>query len=137
MQHDSVRRYHECIPPYLVNRPHPMINHALEQIEKAKNADLSGIVNAGDGKFVVTSFTSVEGTKSYDLTFGDAENMPHCSCDAWRRSSYLCKHFFAIFRKHPEWGWNKVSSLYTDSPFTTLNPGTRFRNRVRMAVRCV
>ena len=109
MQHDSVRRYHECIPPYLVNRPHPMINHALAQIEKAKNADLSGIVNAGDGKFVVTSFTSVEGTKSYDLTFGDAENMPHCSCDAWRRSSYICV---------------SISSPYSES--TQNGAGTKF-----------
>ena len=122
MQHESVRKYHESIPPYLVNRPHPLVGHALSKIEKAKGADLTGIVIVERGKFLVTSFTQESGQVDYDTSFGDEDEMPHCTCHDWRKSSYLCKHFYAIFRKYPQWGWDQVSPLYRTSPFTTLDP---------------
>ena len=122
MQHESIRRYHKSIPPYLINRPHPMIEHALPRIERAKHADLTGLVRTGDGKFLVTSFREETGTETYEVSYGDEEEMPHCSCNDWRNSAYLCKHFYAVFKKYPEWGWDKVSCLYTSSPFMTLDP---------------
>ena len=69
---------------------------------------------------VILSFT--EGVKDvYTIDFGDENRMPSCSCEDWASSAYPCKHFFAVFEKFPEWGWEKLSPLYRDSPFLTLD----------------
>ena len=47
--------------------------------------------------------------------------MPYCTCCDWKSSAYLCKHFFAIFRKFTAWQWNALSPLYRNSPFLTLD----------------
>ena len=38
-----------------------------------------------------------------------------------RISAYPCKHFFAIFRKFPTWGWDSLSSLCCNSPYFNLD----------------
>ena len=99
-----------------------MVRHCLDRIIKAKNADKTGItqVPASEGIFKCRSFT--EGVKDvYKLDFGDAVRMPSCTCEDWRKSAYPCKHFFAVFMKYPEWGWNRLSPSYRTSPFLTLD----------------
>ena len=47
--------------------------------------------------------------------------MPKCSYNDWGRTGYLCKHFFAVFKKYPAWPWKDLSKLYTESPFLNLD----------------
>uniref|UniRef100_A0A7M5VBX8 Uncharacterized protein n=1 Tax=Clytia hemisphaerica TaxID=252671 RepID=A0A7M5VBX8_9CNID len=114
------RKYNSSIPLYLLNRPHHFVKHCMEKIALAKYVDLSGIVIKGQGEFVVHSFENIH--NHYIVKFGDEETMPSCTCPSWKHSRYLCKHFFAIFRKYPEvWSWNALSNLYKKSPFLTLD----------------
>ena len=46
---------------------------------------------------------------------------PSCQCFSWVRNHFPCKHFFAIFRHHPQWGWDKLPDDYANSPLRTLD----------------
>lgn len=116
------RRYSSSIPQYLLNRPHYFVKHCLLKIELAKKADMSGVVMKSEGEFLVHSFEDYH--QSYTVQFGNDDKMPKCSCPDWSHSMYLCKHFFAVFRKFPKtWSWDALSVLYRNSPFLTLDVG--------------
>ena len=55
------------------------------------------------------------------MYFGDTCSMPKCSYNDWGGTGYLCKHFFAIFKKYPAWPLKGLSKLYTESPFLNLD----------------
>ena len=113
-------KYNCEIPAYLANRPHHFVKHCMMKIQQANQSDLSGIVIKGQGEFVVHSFTHK--WQHYKVSFGDEETMPKCSCPDFNRSKYICKHFFAIFKKYPEaWSWDALSSLYRNSVFLTID----------------
>ena len=77
-------------------------------------------VDVANGKFQLLSFQ--EGSrKVYHVSYGDDLNMPSCTCYSWLDSAYLCKHFFAIMEKYPEWSRLQLSSLYRNSPFLKLD----------------
>lgn len=80
MQGENYRKFDANIVPwFLVNRPHSMIMHALDKIGKAKNADFTGIQMTGDSQFKALSFDE-NVKKVYELSFGDAETRPNCTC---------------------------------------------------------
>ena len=90
------------------------------KINEAKHYDKTGIVMVANGKFRLLSFQ--EGSrKVYHVSYGDDLNMPSCTCYSWLDSAYLCKHFFAIMEKYPEWSWLQLSSLYRNSPFLKVD----------------
>ena len=66
-----------------------------------------------DGESMVDGKTRVQ--------FGDDLTYPHCTCSEWRHSRLPCKHFCLIFANIPEWGWEKLSSLYRESPLLNLD----------------
>ena len=76
----------------------------------AENIDLSGIINTGGGNFTVVSF-SINSKQRYELCFDDTCSMLKCSCNDWGRTGYLCKHFFASFKKYPAWSWKDLSKF--------------------------
>ena len=116
----NYRRYNDKVPEYLHNRPKDMVSHSIEKITLAENIDATGIIMTGDGKFLVPSEMSSQ-EKRYEVWFGDDKKMPSCTCSNWHRSPYLCKHFFAVFKKFPIWNWNALSPVYRNSPFMTLD----------------
>ncbi|XP_065657614.1 uncharacterized protein LOC136082384 [Hydra vulgaris] len=117
------KQYSSNVPEFLINRPHHFIKHCLEKQNLANNTDLTKVQMKDPGVFVVNSFSVAN--KNYLVHFGDEKNMPKCSCNDWFRSSYLCKHFFVIFRKYPlTWGWESISSLYRSSPFLNIDTFT-------------
>ena len=63
----------------------------------------------------------VNGERLYNVDFGSNETKLPCSCPDWKMSAYLCKHFFAIFKKYASWDWNSLSKLYKNSPYLTLD----------------
>ncbi|XP_065640166.1 uncharacterized protein LOC136072769 isoform X2 [Hydra vulgaris] len=117
------KQYNSNVPEYLINRPHHFIKHCLAKQNLANNTDLNKVQMKDPGVFVVNSFSIAN--KNYLVNFGDEKNMPKCSCNDWFKSSYLCKHFFIIFRKYPlTWGWESISSLYRSSPFLNIDTFT-------------
>ena len=72
------------------------------------------------GEFIIHSFSNQP--KKYFINFGNEKTMPSCTCGDWEESTFLCKHFFAVFKKYPEtWGWEALFPLYKSSPFLTLD----------------
>ncbi|XP_047123038.2 uncharacterized protein LOC124806314 [Hydra vulgaris] len=117
------KQYNSNVPEYLINRLHHFIKHCLAKQNLANNTDLNKVQMKDPGVFVVNSFSIAN--KNYLVNFGDEKNMPKCSCNDWFKSSYLCKHFFIIFRKYPlTWGWESISSLYRSSPFLNIDTFT-------------
>ena len=90
------------------------------KINEAIHYDKTGIVMVANGKFRLLSFQKGS-RKVYHVSYGDDLNMPSCTCYNWLDSAYLCKHFFAIMEKYPEWSWLQLSSLYRNSPFLKLD----------------
>ena len=114
----NYRTYSSDIPVYLHNKLRGFIQHCVNRM--ASKCDLSGISCKGDGKFSVLSFSNQQ-KSCYDLSFGDENTMPKCSCPDWSITGYPCKHFFAVFETFPAWSWQNMSSLYTKSPFLNLD----------------
>ena len=119
MSSSQYRKYSKEVPSYLINRPKSLVVHCLEKISAAKAVDSSGIVMRDHGSFSIVSSTDTKMT--YNLSFGDDDKMPHCDCFSWKKSSFPCKHFFAVFQKFPQWNWSCLSKLYIDSPYLTLD----------------
>ena len=114
------RSYNKSIPPYLHNRPRSFVLNCLEKRGIVLPSDLTGITCQGKGSFSVSRFSD-NVRESYEVHFGNENEMPKCSCLDWIKSGYLCKHFFSIFEKHPSCPFNILSSLYRNGPFLNLN----------------
>ena len=73
-----------------------------------------------DGVFEVKSQDS-DG-KWYKVSFGsEIQQQPYCDCLSWKRNHFPCKHFFAIFKYYPAWGWDKLPLHFVNSPLFTLD----------------
>ena len=72
------------------------LGRVLEKRGIALSSDLTGITCQGIGSFFVSSFSN-NVRESYEVHFGNENEMPKCSCLDWTKFGYLCKHFFAIF----------------------------------------
>lgn len=114
------RRYASSIPKYLVDRPRHFVSHCVETLSVVRSADSIGALFLADGLFSVESF-SVGNGQSYQVDFGDEHRMPSCSCVSWKKTAYICKHFFAVFTKFPAWQWDALSGLYKNSPFLCIH----------------
>ena len=97
-----------------------MVKHNLEQISRADGIDIANVIMTDRGRFIVPS-ESMGLEERYDVFFGDETSLPSCTCFAWYNTPYLCKHFFAIFKKFPAWSWNALSPIYKDSPYMKLD----------------
>ena len=114
------RPYGRDIPSYLHNRPKSVIDSARQKIELAQDIPASHIkVTGTEGVFLVKSQEACE--KWYLVSFGNEVQQPSCQCFSWVRNHFPCKHFFAIFRHHPQWGWDKLPDDYANSPLLTLD----------------
>jgi len=47
--------------------------------------------------------------------------MPFCTCPDWIKWHIPCKHFFAVFRLYPFWGWYKLPQVYLESPYLSTD----------------
>ena len=113
-------RYAEQIDDWLKDRPRPMVKHCLLKKSIAEQMDLTGIRVIGAGRFSIR-YHKENIERNYITDFGSENEMPSCTCFDWKRSCYPCKHFFAIFKKFPCYGWESVSSLYRNSPYLNLD----------------
>ena len=68
--------------------------------------------------------------------FGVVSGEPSCSCKDWLNHKIPCKHFFAVFRLHPDWSWERLPSKYLSSPYLTLDTAAveQYVNKVEQEV---
>jgi len=118
-QSDIYRSYNpSVVPTYLQGRPKQTILHCLHRqasSNKFSQADITQM-NPNYGKFEVKTN---KGKQTVD--FGGESSEPMCSCKDWLAYHLPCKHFFAIFRHYPEWGWEKLPTSYLLSPYLSLD----------------
>ena len=113
-QSDMYRTYNPAVvPSYLQGRPKATILHCLHRQAKSNAFTERDVCSLEEGKF------TVRGT--YMTDFGVASGEPSCSCKDWIKHKIPCKHFFAVFRLHPEWSWERLPSQYLRSPYLTLD----------------
>ena len=114
--HSLYRGYSPDIPAYLHNRPHQVVKQCMSKIHLAEEFSSEQVLQkSGSGEFQVKS--STEKNVWYTVKF----DSPCCSCRSWQHNHLPCKHFFAIFRNYPEWGWEKLPLAYICSPTLTLD----------------
>ena len=115
------RKYNTDIPHYLVNRPRVLVSHCIDRMFAADDIQRYHIQCVDDirGIFKIKS-QSLDGTV-YCLSFGDANTICKCECLDWQKWWLPCKHFIAIFAHYPDWQWEKLSPLYRDSPYFSLD----------------
>jgi hypothetical protein len=117
MYSSSYRRYNQNVPAYLRDRPPQFVKHCLKSRYAAAEYQCSDIstVNFQKGEFNVRSKTNPKEKHLVNLT------TPECSCQAWKKTQYPCKHFFAIFSANVEWSFNSLPVTYKNSVFITLD----------------
>ena len=98
---EKFRRYSANIPVYLRNPPRDFVVHCMKKMSLVKSLDLTGAWQKGMGQFTIMDFANNLTKEIYHIRFYDAEEMPSCSCRDWKKTGYLCKHFFLEFRKFP------------------------------------
>lgn len=115
------RKYNTDIPHYLVNRPRVLVSHCIDRMFAADDIQRYHIQCVDDicGIFKIKS-QRLDGTV-YCLSFGDANTICKCECLDWQKWWLPCKHFIAIFAHYPDWQWEKLSPLYRDSPYFSLD----------------
>ena len=118
-QSDLYRSYNPAVvPEYLQGRPKQTILHCLHRLassNKFSHSDVSQVA-PNSGKFTVKSKKG-----SQVVEFGDQSEEPRCTCKDWLTYHLPCKHFFAVFRYFPDWGWEKLPGSYLTSPYLTLD----------------
>ena len=113
---DSVRKYHQDIPPFLVNRPRHFVDHCLRRIPPSVSTiSHDSISDDGTGVFRVRSADS-------DNTYTVQLSVPACSCIDWQQHHLPCKHMLAVFAACPSSGWESLPAAYHNFPHLRLDP---------------
>ena len=98
----------------------PLSTRMIESVKETVNgvfrvlSDDSGIINE---------------EKEYTVVFGDKETFCSCTCRDFRRTQFLCKHFFAVIESNKK-QFHDISQLFRDHHFTNLDDGLFGNNEV-------
>ena len=113
----AYRRYNKNVPAYLQDRPPQFVKHCLKSRYAAAEYQCSDIstVNFQKGEFNIRSKTNPNEKHLVNLS------TPECSCKAWKKTQYPCKHFFAVFSANVEWSFDSLPDNYKNSVFITLD----------------
>lgn len=109
--------YNKSVPIYLRDRPPQFVKHCLKSRYAATEYNTSDIsaVNFQKGEFHIRSLANPRERHLVNLS------KPECSCKAWKKTHYPCKHFFAIFSANLEWSFDSLPDHYRNSVFITLD----------------
>jgi len=114
------RRYNDDVPQYLRNRPRRLIDDMRKKMVSLDSGAITGVHVKPDaaGVFLVSSRGS---RPPHEVVFGDESTFCSCTCVSFQRTQLLCTHFCAVFRALPDWSFERVTPLYTQSPLLTLD----------------
>ena len=94
-QSNIYRRYSNDVLNYLHNRPSHFIKHSMKSRFAAGTFRESDVecLNFAKGKFKVKSSSKSQLYYIVDL------QIPRCTCEAWLKSRFPCKHFFCCIQR--------------------------------------
>ena len=111
------RKFKDNIPCYLRNRPAHFIKHCIRskfQADEFRESDVD-CVDLVQGEFRVRSAGDVKIEYTVQL------EIPSCTCEAWLKTHFPCKHFFAVFNAYEEWDFPRLPYTYLNNVFITLD----------------
>ena len=112
------RKYNDDVPQYLRNRPRRLIDDMRKKMISLESGVVAAVEMKSDGVFLV----SARGSRPpHEVVFGDESTCCSCTCMSFQRTQLLCTHFCAVFRALPDWSFDRVSPIYTQSPLLTLD----------------
>ncbi|KXJ09652.1 hypothetical protein AC249_AIPGENE11456 [Exaiptasia diaphana] len=118
---DSYRKYHPSVPAYLHNRPPHFVKHCMRSRFAAEEFQEKDVLPSGNipanGVFSVASSSKSKLRHVVDFS------LPSCTCESWMNSHFLCKHFYAVMKFHPQWNFSSLPACYKNSVFLTLDTG--------------
>lgn len=106
-------KYSDQEPNFLHDRPRDVVKYIMNNLTEPDPRSAKRVKQVGEGEFMVDGKIRVQ--------FGDDERFPHCDCSEWRHSRLPCRHFCLTFSCLPGWSWDKLSSLYRESPLLNLD----------------
>ena len=115
------KKYSQDIPRFLHDRPRFLVTHCLGRLTSSEDILFSNIDVKDGNKGVFSEISANSANEIYEVRFGDAQDMPRCSCNDWRGTFLPCKHFFAVMKKYRNWSWDNFPSQYKDSVFLILD----------------
>ena len=87
-------------------------------------------VGKSKGEFHVASAESKD--IWYNLSFGEDDKMPKCSCPDFSRTGLLCKHFFAVFQHNADWKWDALPKSFRENPHLCLDDCIVFETNLNL-----
>ena len=117
-QSDLYRSNPSVVPEYLQGRPKQTILHCLHRLASSNKFSHLDVSQAAPNQGTF----EVKGNKgNYTVEFGHQSGEPKCTCKDWLTYHLPCKHFFAVFRHCPGWGWERLPNSYLGSPYLSLD----------------
>ena len=55
------------------------------------------------------------------IEYTEQLEIPSCTCEAWLKTYFPCKHFFAVFNAYEEWDFPRLPYTYLNNVFITLD----------------
>ena len=116
----AYKRYHESVPLYMRDRPHPVIRHMLKRMARVQDFTAQHIIRPVGEQTGMFAVRSQAGDVYYLVSFGSLTEAPQCSCHDFLRYFLPCKHFLAVF-EFTDFGWDDLPAHYLESPYLNLD----------------
>jgi len=114
------RKYNDDVPLYLRNRPRRVVDDVRKKMRAVQSDDVTGVCAKAPGVFLVPA-RGGRPPHVHEVVFGSDSSLCSCTCQSFQRTQMLCTHFFAVFQALPNWTFDHVSPIYTQSPLLMLD----------------
>ena len=121
---DGYKGYADFVPAYMVNRPGPLVEDMLQKRNQVTSLMIDSVVSVADLPKIFTVQSASPNSseiKTYHVNFGDGNTICSCECESFKRNRTLCKHFFCVFESMYNVGFNDISVLYRNHPYTNID----------------
>lgn len=112
--------YDTGLPAYVIDRPKSFQRHVIKNWTTSQDITYNKIEFSERNCYLVNSSSREKIVHSVIIRSEDSQ-MPSCTCESFRDSNIICKHFCAIFTHRPEVSWNGLPDAYKESPYFRID----------------
>ena len=106
------------VPTELHHRPRWFIQHMMSTELKSQDITSDMVIADSQESFRVQSSKT---DKWYNVSIGDDNTFPFCTCRQFMKYFVPCKHFCAVFRHEPNVSFSSLSQRYRDHPLFVVD----------------
>jgi len=106
------------VPTELHHRPRWFIQHMMSTELKSQDITSDMMIADSQDSFRVQSSKT---DKWYNVSIGDDNTFPFCTCRQFMKYFVPCKHFCAVFRHEPNVSFSSLSQRYRDHPLFVVD----------------